>query len=91
MKQYKIVDYFDVWGNKEDGWQVNNLCSLDEFGLITITEDATDEDIIDYLIHINYLGRDAKGKVIIESNDDMCIELVAVFDDRPLGRLEAVE
>lgn len=21
-----VTDFFDVWGNKKDGWEVNNLC-----------------------------------------------------------------
>lgn len=89
MKNYKLIDYFDVWGNQEDGWEINNLCVLDELGLITITDDATDEDVIDYLISIKYLGEDSKGKVRIEG-DDYFMELFSNIDDMPLGRLEVV-
>ena len=21
-----VTDFFDVWGNSKDGWEVNNLC-----------------------------------------------------------------
>ena len=90
MNQYKLIDYFDVWGNQEDGWEVNNMCTVDEeYGLITITDDATDEDIVDYLIQTGYLGFKAKGKVRIEG-DDLIIELFGKEDDMPIGRLERV-
>lgn len=90
MNQYKLIDYFDVWGNQEDGWEVNDMCTVDEeYGLITITDDATDEDIVDYLIQTGYLGIKAKGKVRIEG-DDSIIELFGIEDDMPLGRLERV-
>ena len=90
MNKYKIIDYFDVWGNQEDGWEVNNLCSLEEeYGIITITSDSTDDEIIDYLIRIGYLGDEAKGNVRVYG-DDYMLELFSTENDMPLGRLEAV-
>ena len=90
MNKYKLIDYFDVWGNQENGWEVNNLCSLEEeYGLLIITDDATDEEIIDYLIQIGYLGDEAKENIRIEG-DDCMIELFSKENDMPLGRLEEV-
>ena len=90
MNNYKLIDYFDVWGNQEDGWEVNNLCSLEEdYGFLTIADDATDKDIVDYLIQIGYLGDEAKGNIRIEG-DDCIIELFGAENDMPLGRLEKV-
>ena len=92
MNKYKIVDYFDVWGNPVDGWEVNNLTSYydtDETCL-RISEDATDEEIIDFLIQINYLKPEAKELVYLESYDNEMIEIVQAKDDYPIGRLEMI-
>ena len=43
MPTYSLINYFDVWGNAKDGWEVNNLCT--EKTGITITDDATDKDM----------------------------------------------
>lgn len=90
MSVYKLIDYFDVWGNEEDGWEVNNLCSLEEeYGLLIITDDSTDEKIIEFLIKIGYLGDEAQGNIRIDG-DDCFIELFSKENDMPLGRLEKV-
>ena len=92
VNKYKIVDYFDVWGNPIDGWEVNNLTSYydtDETCL-RIAEDATDEEIIDFLIQINYLKPEAKELVYLESYDNEMIEIVQAKDDYPIGRLEMI-
>lgn len=92
INKYKIVDYFDVWGNPVDGWEVNDLTSYydtDETCL-QISEDATDEEIIDFLIQIDYLKPEAKNLVHLESYDNEMIEIVHTADDYPIGRLEMI-
>lgn len=89
VNYYKLIDYFDVLGNKEDGWEVNNLCTVRED--IAIAEDATDQDIIEILININYLNEFARnGGVYIESSDDTFIEIFDTETDKPLYRLEKI-
>lgn len=53
MKRYDLINYFDVWYNEEEGYTVNNCCV--EKRDITITDDATAEDIIDYLKQNGYV------------------------------------
>lgn len=94
INKYKLVDYFDVWGNAEDRWQVNNLTSYydtDETCL-RISEDATDEEIIEFLERIGYLTEEANRNeaVHLESQDNEIIEIVQTKDDYPLGRLEMI-
>lgn len=92
INKYKIVDYFDVWGNPVDGWEVNDLTSYydtDETCL-RISEDATDEEIIDFLIQICYLLPTAKETIYLESYDNEMIEIIAEEDDYPIGRLEMI-
>ena len=92
VNKYKIVDYIDVWGNAEDGWEVN-LWFNDydtEDTCLRIAEDVTDEEIIDYLIQIEYLKPEAKELVHLESYDNEMIEIVQTKDDCPIGRLEMI-
>ena len=86
VNHYKLIDYFDVWGNATDGWEVNDLTTVEDD--IVITEDSTDEEIIDFLVRIDYLKPEAKELVYLESYDNEMIEIVQTKDDYPLGRLE---
>lgn len=88
--KYQLVDYFDVWGNQEDGWEVNNLCKVGD--PIIVTDDATDLDIINYLKQINFLGDNAdEESVRIEWWDEFAIELFERETDLPLCKLERVQ
>lgn len=87
-KTYNLVDYTDVWGNTEDGWEVNNLSRTEEF--ITITDDATDDEIFEYLRDtIGYFLKDTKAEEVrFEWADDFICEFYATETEMPLGRLE---
>ena len=87
MEKYKLINYFDVWGNAEEGWEVNNLCT--EMEDITITNDATDKEILEYLVSIGFLTTSDMRKVRLENScsPDM-IEIYQVKGMMPLGRLE---
>ena len=86
MKKWRLIDYFDVWGNEEDGWEVNDQTEL--FDDLVITDDATDEDIINYLISIGYLAKETQTDAVsIDWIDDDIAEIVQVYNDMPLGRL----
>lgn len=87
VTKWKLVNYFDVWGDKEGGWQVNNLCI--EFDDLNITDDATDKDILDYLKKIGFLTTSDRRRVYLDDMGDM-IEIYQRKDNYPLGRLERV-
>ena len=83
---YDLINYFDVWGNEEDGWDVNDV-SRDETD-IYIDDDLTDEEIVDYLIdQVGFLSPAARGKVEVWNDGDM-IEFSVAETGEPLGRLE---
>ena len=84
--KYKLIDYYDVLGNEEDGYEVNNLCTC--VTGIEIPADAKDADIINYLKSINYLIEKASTENIELSGDDLFIELTEKETGYPLGRLE---
>ena len=53
VNTYTLINYFDVWGNKKDGYEVNNQCI--EKDDIVITDDATPKEICEYLVQIGML------------------------------------
>lgn len=87
--EYQLVDYFDVWGNGVDGYEVNNICKTGH--IITISENTTDKEIIDYLKYICFLSYNANEENIrVEWLDESFIELSEFQTDFPLGRLERI-
>lgn len=84
--KYKLIDYYDVLGNEEEGYEVNNLCTC--VTGIEITDDATDTDIINYLKSINFLSEKATTETVEVDGDDLFIELTEKETGYPLGRLE---
>lgn len=42
---WSAVDYFDVWADGEEGWQVNNLARVEEG--IWLADDCTEDEIVD--------------------------------------------
>ena len=84
--EYKLIDYYDVLGNEEDGYEVNNLCTC--VTGIEIADDATDTDIINYLKSINFLSEKATTETVEVDGDDLFIELTEKETGYPLCRLE---
>ena len=84
--KYKLIDYYDVLGNEEEGYEVNNLNTV--VTGIEITDDATDADIINYLKSINFLSEKATTETVELDGDDFYIELTEKETGYPLGRLE---
>lgn len=86
---YKLIDYFDVWFNEEEGYTVNDQCPVLEG--ITLTEDATNEDIFKYLKDIvGFFGPEAEFDKLSFDGDDFFIEISSEVDGYtlPLCRLE---
>jgi hypothetical protein len=88
MIKYRLINYFDVWGNEEDGWEVNNLCSEGE---LLLSEDATSKDILAALIDFGFIKEEATLEQLDISAFDMdFIEFYEARNQCPLGRLERV-
>lgn len=83
--KYKLINYFDVWGNVEVGYEVNDLC-VEETGIF-IADDSTDQEVLSLLVRIGFLVTDDLEKVCIKWEGDM-IEIEGVETGVPLGRLE---
>lgn len=85
---YDLINYFDVWGNNKDGYDVNDLC-VQESGLF-IADDATSKDIANFLVRIGFLNTSDLRRIRIIDNCDGMIEIEAVKDNYPIGRLQAI-
>lgn len=84
---YDLIDYFDVWGNEEDGWDVNDLAKVEEG--IYIDDSLSDEEIVDYLIdEVGFFSPSARGKIEVDSSSGDFIEFFDAGTYEPLGRLE---
>lgn len=83
--KYRLINYFDVWGNEEDGYEVNDLC-VEETDIF-IADNSTDQEVLSLLVRIGFLTTDDPEKVCIKWESDM-IEIEGVETGIPLGRLE---
>lgn len=88
LMKFQVVDYYDVWGNETDGWDVNGVSREDYY--IDLVFDNTDDEIIEKLVEVRYLSVDAVDHVNVDWLDDTMIELTVKEDGFPLGRLEKV-
>ena len=53
----RLVNYFDVWGNKKDGWDVNNACvEWDDVW----TCDLDDKTLLKILKSTGFLRKDVR-------------------------------
>lgn len=83
---WTLIDYFDVWGNAEDGWEVNNQSV--EFDDIYIDPSTTDEELVDYLKSIGYLAKHVKTSDLEIYDDGDMIEFFKADDGMPICRLQ---
>lgn len=91
VSRWRLIDYFDVWGNEEDGYWVNNQTEvLDD---IMMTADVTNEEIFNFLKDaVGYFGPDAKFENMNFDGDDEYIEICSEqeWGKYPLCRLERI-
>lgn len=86
MIKVELVDYYDVWGNAEDGYEVNNISRDGTFEL----ENLEDETIIEKLKEIHYLNENATPENITVDDYYPYMEILE-SNGYPLGRLEVVK
>ena len=84
MKTWRLLNYFDVWADEDEGWVVNDYCV--EFRDLVITDDATDQDLLDYLKGIEFLTTNDPELVGIDDHGEV-IEIYQVSDGMPIAAL----
>lgn len=78
---YTLINYFDVLGNKKDGYEINNQCI--KFNDWYISDDSTKKDILNYLVKAGYLKTSDMRKVNIDDYGDY-MEVYQVKNHFPL-------
>ena len=83
MSKWKVYA-LDVWGNKEDGWDVNN-----KFHIATVDDNDGKEDIINLLYNEEIIITNDTEKFDVEQRTEDWIEIcVNEEDGEPLFWLE---
>ena len=95
-KEFVIVNYFDVWGNARDGWEVNNLCQENRHIFLDMDEkgEALKLAIQNELKRINFFTarvRRTQWYIDWSCSDDSHLEIEQVKDGCPICRLEAAQ
>lgn len=86
MKTWKVWSC-DVWGNAEDGWEVNDLRPLD---VIRTSDDPTDGEIWSELV-VAGIARGPLKWAKFDWPDDTFLSVLDVLDgERPVFQLELV-
>lgn len=86
--KYEVV-LLDVWGNEEDGWNVNDIRKTEEF--YSITNKASDDEVLTALVKDEWINRRNQDDVALEFDDgDSSLWVVRTSDDKPLLKLQTV-
>ncbi|MBR6403779.1 MAG: hypothetical protein IKS48_10390 [Eubacterium sp.] len=86
---YEWVSY-DVWGNEEDGWEVNDTSRFSDKRVV-IHDDLTGLEVLKVLCAEGIINRQYINDIDVEFLDDYYIELTEKDTGKPIGRLEKVQ
>lgn len=89
-EEWNVLGY-DIWGNREDGYEVNDIHRV---GSVTLPENADLKKIIEVLVEDGILAESAgTGNIEEDTNhgDDTIIYLIESDDGRPLLELRRKE
>lgn len=75
-----LINYYDVWGNAADGWEVNDQFNEGDF---EIPDNATPKQIITELFKWGYVAQPDLRKYVVEDTGSG-IEIYAKKGNRPL-------
>jgi hypothetical protein len=93
IKQIKVINYFDVWGNKKDGWEINNMCveeTLDD-ELLQLHESASSKDAFQLLKDTGFFKKTARiNQVDIDNMGEFGFEFHQRKDGMPICRIEFI-
>lgn len=86
--ELQVLDY-EVWGNQEDGWDVNDVFkgSL----IVDLPEDFTNEQLLNALIEIGYFSDKANMETVaFQDLSEFSVEFLEADTGMPLGRVEPI-
>jgi hypothetical protein len=80
MLKFEVIDHWDVWGNKKDGYEVNDSSRLKE---ALSVKSLDDKDIIKALKDYGYFKKTLKMAHFDIQGDDTCIKIDRAKDGCP--------
>jgi len=85
--KYRLVHYFDVWGNRKEGYEVNNQC---EHAIVEFTDYPSNDEILNKLKKINFLKKTTRKNSFNFDNQGENIE-IETHEGRPICGLHTLE
>ena len=85
----RLINYFDVWGNEKDGWEVNNQCiEWDDIW----TSELDNKTLLKILKNTDFLQQNVRTNQLIFDwvGPEIC-EISIKRNLYPLGRLEIID
>ena len=82
--KYRLFTY-DVWGNSDDGYEVNEVYKTDTY--IHLTEDFEDKDIIKTMIRCGIINNNCKGKIEFQGDFEFGLYAVWANTGKPMFEL----
>ena len=83
--RFELVNYFDVWYNEDEGWQVNNQCI--EFDDLYLADDLTAKEIAEALVSVGFLVTSDMRKLYIDMASEDFIEIYQRKQMMPIASL----
>lgn len=83
-----VTDYFDVWGNRKDGWEVNNLSHSEYNSKINSIYDK--KSLLRWLKRIGIMRKHVRTTQLIFDELDNGYEISEKKTLMPLLRVEAI-
>lgn len=77
--------YYDVWGNKKDGWEVNNAFRSNE--VIMIPDGLSYKSLTTYLKKQGFFKSSVRSNLVKYDGDDYTIYIT--YSGKPEGELRA--
>lgn len=82
MKKFQVIDYFDVWGNAEEGYEINDQINV---GVIEVPDDYGLSSILEAMREKEYFNSSATiDTVELDEYDFECYNLIGKSSGKPL-------
>jgi hypothetical protein len=87
----KIIDYFDVWGNPKDGFDVNNLCQWQTDFYIDPSILDSKKTLLSWLRSVGYLKPGNGLNALTVTDYHPYYEIERRRTGEPVCRIEVIE
>ena len=82
MNTWTLINYFDVWGNSKEGYEVNNQCT--EADDVVFSEDPSDKDLLKFLKRIGFFKKHVRLNMVEIRDDFGLIEILEKRTGKPI-------